>query len=61
MRAAAPRRDAAPKLEKLNRRTQRAIVQMLREKMAKEAEEEGEGSGSGSGSGDSSSGGEEEE
>ena len=48
-------RDIAPKLEKLNRRKQRAIVEMLREKLAKEAAEASESSsGSESGSGSES-------
>lgn len=43
------KRDVAKKVEKLNRMTQKAIVELLREKLAKEAEEgsssEEEGSG----------------
>ncbi|CAM9506872.1 unnamed protein product [Chrysoparadoxa australica] len=54
------KRDVESKLKKLERRTQRAIADMLREKLAREAEE-GSSSGSGSGSEESGSSDEEDE
>ena len=53
------KRDIAPKLESLERMTQRAIAELVQSKVAAAASaaEGGGGSGSGSGSGSSSSGG----
>ena len=38
------KRDVAKKMERLNRMTQKAIVELLREKLAREAEEGSSGS-----------------
>ncbi len=42
------KRDVAKKMEKLNRLTQKAVVELLREKLAREAEEGSSEDGSGS-------------